>query len=175
MWLLNGILFLSRHYSMQCKREIQSKRKTKEIVCWGLNRWLWSSNHVPLYSALCCVSNKYAAFISPTRVEWNFRYSWHAFKLLNGVFRAETFYVKVSLKHQINLFLKFIIIKTQLITRYYRLILFETLNFNHLQEIRVHVEIGDTRGSGRRRRESWCDCRVAFGIFSPGPAADRRN
>ena len=37
------------------------------------------------------------------------------FNLLNGVFRAKTFYIKVALKYQINLFFKFVIIKTQLI------------------------------------------------------------
>jgi hypothetical protein len=49
------------------------------------------------------------------------------FKLLNGAFRMNTFYMKVVLKYQINPFLKFVIIKTQLITRYYHLILRETL------------------------------------------------
>ncbi len=34
------------------------------------------------------------------------------FKLLNGIFRAKTFYMKVVLKYQINLFFKFVIIKT---------------------------------------------------------------
>ena len=44
--------------------------------------------------------------------------------------------MKVVLKYQINPFLKFIIIKTKLITRYYHLILRKTLNFYlHLQEI----------------------------------------
>jgi hypothetical protein len=61
-------------------------------------------------------------------------------KLLNGVFRVKTFYMKVALKYQINLFFKFIIIKTQLITCYYHLILRETLKLlssseDHLQEI----------------------------------------
>ena len=51
------------------------------------------------------------------------------FKLLNGAFRAKTFYIKVVLKYHINIFFKFVIIKTQLITRYYNLILRETLNF----------------------------------------------
>ena len=41
------------------------------------------------------------------------------FKLLNSVFCAKTFFIKVALKYQINLFFKFIRIKTQLITRYY--------------------------------------------------------
>ena len=36
------------------------------------------------------------------------------FKLLNSMFHAETFNMKVSLKYHINLFFKFIIIKTQL-------------------------------------------------------------
>jgi hypothetical protein len=40
------------------------------------------------------------------------------FKLLNGTFRVKTFYMKVVLKYQINPFFKFVIIKTQLITRY---------------------------------------------------------
>ena len=35
------------------------------------------------------------------------------FKLLNGMFRAKTFYMKVALKYHINLFFKFVIIKTQ--------------------------------------------------------------
>ena len=39
------------------------------------------------------------------------------FKLLNGVFRAKTFYMKVTLKYHINLFFKFVIIKTQLSIR----------------------------------------------------------
>ncbi len=51
------------------------------------------------------------------------------FKLLNGVFRAKTFYIKVVLKYHINLFFKFIIIKNQLIICYYYLVLRETLNF----------------------------------------------
>ncbi len=50
------------------------------------------------------------------------------FKLLNGVFRAKNFYMKVALKYQTNPFFKFVIIKTQLITRYYHLILCETFN-----------------------------------------------
>ncbi len=50
------------------------------------------------------------------------------FKLLNSVFCAKTFYMKVALKYQINPFFKFVIIKTQLITRYYHLVLRETLN-----------------------------------------------
>jgi hypothetical protein len=37
------------------------------------------------------------------------------FKLLNNISCVETFYIEVVLKYQINLFLKFIIIKTQLI------------------------------------------------------------
>ena len=39
------------------------------------------------------------------------------FKLLNGATRAKTFYMKVAIKYYINLFFKFIIIKTQLIIR----------------------------------------------------------
>ena len=39
------------------------------------------------------------------------------FKLLNGAFRTKTFYIKVALKYRINLFFKFIIIKTQSIIR----------------------------------------------------------
>ena len=58
------------------------------------------------------------------------------FKLLNSVFRAKTFYMKVVLKYQINTFFKFIIIKTQLITRYYHIVLREILNL-HLQEIQT--------------------------------------
>ena len=34
------------------------------------------------------------------------------FKLLNGVFRVKTFYIKVVLKYKINLFFKFVIIQT---------------------------------------------------------------
>ena len=33
------------------------------------------------------------------------------FKLLNDVFHAKTFYMKVALKYQINIFVKFAIIK----------------------------------------------------------------
>lgn len=33
------------------------------------------------------------------------------FKLLNGMFRAKIFYVKVALNYQIYLFIKFVIIK----------------------------------------------------------------
>ena len=51
------------------------------------------------------------------------------FKLLNGTFRAKTFYMKNALKYQINPFFKFVIIKTQLITCYYHLVLCKTLNF----------------------------------------------
>ncbi len=58
-------------------------------------------------------------------------------KLLNGVFRAKTLYMKVALKYQSNLFFKFVIIKTQVITRYYHLVLRETLNL-YLQEIPKH-------------------------------------
>ncbi len=58
------------------------------------------------------------------------------FKLLNGIFRAETFYIKIVLKYQIKPFFKFVIIKTQLITRYCHLILREKLNF-YLQEIQT--------------------------------------
>jgi hypothetical protein len=43
------------------------------------------------------------------------------FKLLNGVFRTKTLYMLVVLTYQINLFFKFVIIKTQLITHYYHL------------------------------------------------------
>ena len=50
------------------------------------------------------------------------------FKLLNGVSRAETLYIKVGLKYHINLFFKFVIIKTKLATRYYHLVLCEILN-----------------------------------------------
>jgi hypothetical protein len=62
------------------------------------------------------------------------------FKLLNGAFRAKTFYMKVALKYQINQFFMFVIIKTQLIARYYHLVLCETLNLYlhlHLQEIQT--------------------------------------
>ena len=62
------------------------------------------------------------------------------FKLINGAFRAKTFYMKVVLKYQINPFFKFVMIKTQLITCYYHLLLRETLNLHlhlHLQEIQT--------------------------------------
>ena len=49
------------------------------------------------------------------------------FKLLNGVFRAKIFFMKVVLKYQINLFFKFVKTKTQLITSYYHLVLHKTL------------------------------------------------
>ena len=51
------------------------------------------------------------------------------FKLLNGTFHAKTYYIKVPLKYQINLFSKFVIMKIQLITRYYHLVLRQTLDF----------------------------------------------
>ncbi len=61
------------------------------------------------------------------------------FKLLNGAFCAKTLYMKVVLKYQINLFFKCVIIKTQLITRYY-LVLRKTFNFYlHLQEIQTSL------------------------------------
>jgi hypothetical protein len=50
------------------------------------------------------------------------------FKLLNGMFRAKIFYMKVALKYHINPFFKFVVIKTQLITCYYHLVLREKLN-----------------------------------------------
>ena len=58
------------------------------------------------------------------------------FKLLNSAFRAKTFYVKVVLKYTINRFFKFIIIKTQLITRYYHLVLRKIFNL-YIQEIQT--------------------------------------
>ena len=39
------------------------------------------------------------------------------FKLLNGAFCTKTFYINVALKYQINLFFKFVMIKTELIIR----------------------------------------------------------
>ena len=51
--------------------------------------------------------------------------------------------MKVALKYQINSFFNFIIIKTQLITRYYHLVLRETLNIYlhlHLKEIQTPPE-----------------------------------
>ena len=60
------------------------------------------------------------------------------FKLLNGTFRAKTFYMKIVLKYHISLFFKFRIIKTQLITHYYNLVLHKTLNLHlHLQNIQT--------------------------------------
>ena len=62
------------------------------------------------------------------------------FKLLNGAFRVKTLCMKVALKYHINLFFKFRIIKTQLITYYYNLVLRETLNLHlhfHLQDIQT--------------------------------------
>ena len=46
------------------------------------------------------------------------------FKLLNGVFRVETFYMKVAIKYRINLFFKFVIIR-----HCYYIVLCETFNF----------------------------------------------
>mgnify|MGYP003702665719 CR=1 FL=1 len=40
------------------------------------------------------------------------QFSLALFKLLNGVFYPKTFYIKVALKHHINPFFKFVIIKT---------------------------------------------------------------
>jgi hypothetical protein len=51
------------------------------------------------------------------------------FKLLNGAFRAKIFYMKVVLKYHINPFFRFVIIKTQLITSYYHLVLHKNLIF----------------------------------------------
>ncbi len=73
------------------------------------------------------------------------------FKLLNGVFREKTFYMKVAVEYQINPFFKFGIIKTQLITRYYHLVLRETLNLYlhlHLEEIQTLEDLnpGDDIG-----------------------------
>ena len=45
------------------------------------------------------------------------------------MFRVKTFYIKVVIKYKVNTFFKFIIIKTQLITSYYHLILCEIFNF----------------------------------------------
>ncbi len=61
------------------------------------------------------------------------------FKLLNCAFRrAKIFYIKIVLKYQINPFFKLVIIKTQLSTRYYHLVLSETVNLHlHLQEIQT--------------------------------------
>ncbi len=60
------------------------------------------------------------------------------FKLLNRVFRVKTFYMKVILKCQINPFFKFIVIKAQLITRYYHIVLREILDLNlHLKKIQT--------------------------------------
>ena len=58
------------------------------------------------------------------------------FKLLNDAFREKIFYMKIVLKYHINLFFKFVITKTQLITRYYYLVLRETLNF-HLHSMQT--------------------------------------
>ena len=60
------------------------------------------------------------------------------FKLLNIAFHAKSFYIKVVLKYHINLFFKFVIIKTQLITCYYHIVLRETFNICvHLQKIQT--------------------------------------
>ena len=49
--------------------------------------------------------------------------------------------MKVVLKYQINLFFKFVIIKTQLITSYYHLVLRKTLNLHlHLHLYKIQTE-----------------------------------
>ena len=60
------------------------------------------------------------------------------FKLLNGVFRAKTFYMKVALKHQINPFFKFVIIKTQSIIYYYHIVLRKNLIFIFIFRTKEH-------------------------------------
>jgi hypothetical protein len=52
------------------------------------------------------------------------------------MFRAKTFYMKVTLKYHISSFCMFLVIKTQLIARYYYLILCEAFNL-YLQEIQT--------------------------------------
>ncbi len=67
------------------------------------------------------------------------------FKLLNGVFHTKTFYIKVVVKCQINLFFKFIIIKIQLIICYYHIVLRKTLNLL-LQEIQTPPKLLEMKG-----------------------------
>ena len=52
-----------------------------------------------------------AAVVSPIRGDEISYIRVTLFKLLNGIFRVKTFYMKVTLKYKINLFFKFIIIK----------------------------------------------------------------
>ncbi len=56
-------------------------------------------------------------FVSTKKWDENLDTRGTLFKLLNGVFRAKTFNIKVTLKYHINLFFKFVIIKIQLIIR----------------------------------------------------------
>jgi hypothetical protein len=60
------------------------------------------------------------------------------FKLLNDVFRAKIFYMKIALKYQINSFFKFVIIKTQIITCYYHLVL--SFCVKHLIFILIEIQ-----------------------------------
>ena len=71
-----------------------------------------------------------ALFFSPTKLRLNFGYSWHAFQTAKRCVSCENFLHESCSKYQINPFFKFVIIKTQLITRYYNLVLRETLNFH---------------------------------------------
>ena len=66
------------------------------------------------------------------------------FKPLNSVFCVKTLYMKVALKYYINPFFKFVIIKTQLIARYYHLVLRKTFNIYlhlHLKEIQTPPDL----------------------------------
>ena len=79
-------------------------------------------------------------FFSPTKLDKLLDARGMLFKLLNDAFRAKTFYMKVILKYKINPFFKFVIIQTQLITRYYHLVLRKILNlYLHLQEIQTPI------------------------------------
>lgn len=72
--------------------DLSSIFRNLRYAYWSLIKWMPPS-----------ISNK---------IGWKFGYLWHAFKLLNDVSRAKTFYIKVTLKYQINIFIKFVIIKT---------------------------------------------------------------
>ena len=54
------------------------------------------------------------SFLQQERVGWRLRFLWHAFQTDK---RYVSFYMKVALKYHINLFFKFVIIKTQSIIR----------------------------------------------------------
>ncbi len=123
-------------------------------------------------------------FFSSTRLKFSCTFS----KMLNGVFYAKTFYTKVALKYHINLFFKFVIIKTQSIIRKYHLVLYKKLNLHlHLQEKRTppkpkprpwasrthHGTLPNTTCPSIRRRlwPQW----VATTMVRPALVEDRRR